>query len=151
MEPQCTFVETSAIAGNKTNKPRSDGKQRLGAEQLFENGNSNRRSLNKTNKLHTSWMRLKHTNEEIEECSFLETEKLQRKRGIPSMSQQSAGGGTGKNTVNNQMEILISMLKGLTLLKDGKTAPFDVPTNNEELVYGWVKVLGFLTQNKFRN
>ena len=151
MKPQCTFVETSAIAGDKKNKPKSDGKQRLGAEQLFENGNSNRRSLNMTNKLHTSWMRLKHTNEEIEECSFLETEKSQRKRGTLSTSQQPAGGGTAKNTVNNEMEILISMLKGLTLLQDGKTAPFDMPTNNEKIVYGWVKVLGFLTQNKFLN
>ena len=150
MEPQCTFVETNAIAGDKTNKPRSDGKQRLGAEQLFENGNSNH-TLNMTNKLHTSWMRLKHTNEELEECSFLEMEKSQRKRGTLSTSQQSAVGGTGKNTVNNQMEILISMLKGLTLLQDGKTTPIDMPTNNEELVYGWVKVLGFLTQNKFLN
>ena len=151
MEPQCTFVETRAIAGDNTNKPRSDGKQRLGAEQLYENGNSNRRSLNMTNKLHTSWMRLKHTNEEIEECSFIETEKSQRKRGTLSTSQQPAGGGTAKNTVNNEMESLISMLKRLTLLQDGKTAPFDMPKNNEKLVYGWVKVLGFLTQNKFLN
>ena len=67
------------------------------------------------------------------------------------MSQQPACGGTAKNTVNNEMEILISMLKGLTLLQDGKTAPFDMPKNNEQLVYGWVKVLGFLTQNKFLN
>ena len=62
-------------------------------------------------------MRLQLTDEEMAECSFLETEKSQRKRDTLSTNQQSAGGGTGKNTINNQMEILISILKGLGLLQ----------------------------------
>ena len=55
IEPQCTFVGTSATAEGKTNKPRSDDKQRTGAERKFENGNTNHITQNMTNKLHTSW------------------------------------------------------------------------------------------------
>ena len=87
----------------------------------------------------------------MEVCLFLETEKAQRKRDTLSTNQQSAGRGTGKNTVNNQMESLKSVFKGMTLLQDCKTASFDLHTNNEDKVYAWVKVLGFFKQTKFLN
>ena len=56
-------------------------------------------------------------------------------------------GGTGQNTVNNQMASLKSVFKGLTLLQDCKTASFDLHTNNEDKVYALAKVLGFLKQS----
>ena len=33
------------------------------------------------------------------------------------------------------------------MLQNCKTASFDVQTNNEEIVYAWIKVLSFLTQS----
>ena len=60
-ESQDSFAGTSAIAGGKTNKLRSNGKQRICAERKFENGNSNRRSLNMTNQVQKSWPILPNT------------------------------------------------------------------------------------------
>ena len=79
---------------------------------------------------------------------FLEAERAQRKRDTVLIKGQSAGGGTGKSTESPQMEILKSVFKGLTMLQNCKTASFDIQTNNEEIVYAWIKVLSFLTQSK---
>ena len=79
---------------------------------------------------------------------FLEAERAQRKGDTVSIKGQSAGGGTGKSTESPQMEILKSVFKGLTMLQNCKTASFDIQTNNEEIVYAWIKVLSFLTQSK---
>ena len=84
----------------------------------------------------------------MEECSFLEAERAQRKGDTVLINGQSAVGGTGKSTESPQMEILKSVFKGLTMLQNCKTASFDVQSNNEEIVCAWIKVLSFLTQSK---
>ena len=81
----------------------------------------------------------------MKECSFLETEKAQRKGDTVLTNGQSAGGGTGKNTEIKQMEILKTLFKGLTVLQTRKTTSLDLQINNEEIVYAWMKVLSLLT------
>ena len=49
------------------------------------------------------------------------------------------------------MESLKPVYKGLTLLQDCSTASFDLHTNNEGIMYTWLKVLGFLKQSKCLN
>ena len=82
-------------------------------------------------------MRLQHTDEEMEECSFLEAERAQRTGDTVLINGQSAGGGAGKSTESRQMMILKSVFKGLTMLQNCKTTSFDVQTNNEEIEYGY--------------
>ena len=60
----------------------------------------------------------------MEECSFLEAERAQRKGDTVLINGQSAGGGTGKSTESPQMEILKSVFKGLTMLQNCKTQCF---------------------------
>ena len=62
-ESQDSFAGTSAIAGGKTNKLRSNDKQRICAKRKFENGNSYPRSLNMTNQVQKSWTILQNTDE----------------------------------------------------------------------------------------
>ena len=143
-----TFTWTSAIAGGWTRRPRSHVTQRIGTERRFENGNLNHGAQNITKKLQKSCLRLQHTDEEMEECSFLEAERAQTKGDTDLINRQSAGGGTWKSTKSPQMEILKSVFKGLTMLQNSKTASFDVQNNNEEIVYAWIKVLSLLTQGK---
>ena len=80
---QDTFTGTSVIVGRKTQMPRHNDTPRTGAGRRLENGNSyhgnNLENLNITNKLQRSCLSREHTDEEMEECSFLETEKAQRK------------------------------------------------------------------------
>ena len=66
-------------------------------------------------------MILQHTDEQMEECSCLETERAQRTGDSFSKDRQSAGSVLGKNPVENarnQMQILKFMLKGLILQRD---------------------------------
>ena len=134
---QDTFTVASAIAGGKTGRPRSHVTQWIGTERRFENGNDNHGAQKITKKLQKSCLRLQHTDEEMEECSFLEAEKAQRKGDTDLISGHSAGGCTE----SHQMEILKSVFKGLTMLQNCKTASSDIQTNNEEIVYAWMKVL----------
>ena len=46
------------------------------------------------------------------------------------------------------MEVLKSMLKRQAFFQDCESASWDFHSNNEQLVYAWVKMLGILTQNK---
>ena len=69
----------SDIAGGKTRRPKSNNTQRIGTERRFANGNGNHGALNMTDKLQKSCSRLQHTYKDMEECSFLETEKAHRK------------------------------------------------------------------------
>ena len=139
---------TSAIAGGKTRRPRSNVTHGIGTERRFENGNGNHEAQSISKKLQKSCLRHQHTDEEMEECSFLEAKRAQRKGDTVLINGQSAGGGTGKITESPHMEILKSVFKGLTMLQNSKTTSFDVQTNNEEIVYAWIKVLSFLTQSK---
>ena len=69
---QETFTRASAIAGGKT---RSNVTHGIGTESRFENGNGNHGAQNITKKLWKSCLRLRHTGEEMGECSFLEAER----------------------------------------------------------------------------
>ena len=138
----------SDIAGGKIRRQKSNDKQRIGTECRFANGNGNHGALNMTYQLQKSCSRLQHTYEDMEECSFLETEKAQRKGDTVLTKGQSAGGGTWKNTEINQIEILKTLFKGLTVPQTRKTASLDIQTNNEEIVYAWMKVLSLLTQSQ---
>ena len=139
---------TSDIVGGKTRRPKGNATQKIGTERRFANGNGNHGALNMTNKLQKSCSRLQHTYEDMEECSFLESEKAQRKEDTVFTNGQSAGGGTGKNTESNQIELLKTVFKGLTVLQARKTASLDIQTNNEEMAYAWMKVLSHLTQSE---
>ena len=152
MESQNSITGTNTIAkGNNTNKLQNNEQQRIGAERKFEDGNSDIRSLSITEKLQKSWTRLQQTDDHIEECSFLETEKAQRRGVSFSTDRQSAAGGTEKDQVenkSNEMQILKPVFKGLGLQKDRKTASVDSFTHNEQIVYAWVRMLAFLTKCK---
>ena len=144
IDPKDTFTVTSTIEGGKAGRPRSHVTPWIGTERRFENGNGNHGAQKITKKLQKSCLRLQHTDEEMEECSFLEAEKAQRKGDTNLLNGQSAGGGTD----SHQMEILKYVFKGLTMLQNCKTASSDIQSNNEEIVYAWMKVLSFLTQSK---
>ena len=145
---QDTFTETSAIAGGKVGRPRSHVTQGIGTESRFENGNGNHRAPTNTKKLQKLCLRLQHTDEEMEECSFLEAEKAQKKGDTDLINGQSAGGDMEKSTESHRMETLKSVFKGMTMLQNCKTASSYIQTNSEEIVYAWMEVLSFLTQSK---
>ena len=155
---------TAIIAKGNTNKikthyPRHhvkllaykhDEKQRI-SECKIEDRNKNIKPKSINEKLQKSQMRLQHTDEQVEEYSFLESERAQRKGNTLLTNRQSADGGTGKKTMENaysQMQILKSIFKGLVLQQDCKAASLDSFTNDEQIVYAWVKMLGLLTQSK---
>ena len=151
-EFQNSFTGTNTIAkGNNTNKLQNNEQQRIGAERKFEDGNSDIRSLSITEKLQKSWTRLQQTDDHIEECSLLETEKAKRRGVSFSTDRLSVAGGTEKDQVenkSNEMQILKPVFKGLGLQKDRKTASVDSFTHNEQIVYAWVRMLAFLTKCK---
>ena len=141
---------TTIIAKGNTNKIKHDEKQRT-SECKIEDRNKNIKSQSINEKLQKSQMRLKHTDEQREEYSFLESERAQRKGNTLLTNRQSADGGTEKDTMENaysQMQILKSIFKGLILQQDCKAASLDSFTNHEQIVYAWVKMLGLLTQSK---
>ena len=140
---------TAIIAEGNTNKIKHDEKQRI-CECKIEDRNKNIKSQSINEKLRKSQMRLQHTDEQIEEYSFLERERAQRKGNTLLINRQSADGGTGKDSMENahsQMQILKSIFKGLVLQQDCKAAPLDSFKNDEQIVYAWVKMLGLLTQS----
>ena len=92
---QDTLTGTSAIAGGKT---RSNVTHGIGTERRFENGNGNHGAQNITKKLQKSCLRLQYTAEEMQECSFLEAERAQKKGDTVFINGQSDGGGTRKST-----------------------------------------------------
>ena len=85
---QETFTGTKAIAVGKTKRNVTHG---IRTECRFENRNGNHRAQNITKKLQKSCLRLQHTDEEMEECSFLEAEKAHRKADTVLINGQSAG------------------------------------------------------------
>ena len=138
----------SAIAKGNASKLKHNEQQGLGSELKFEDRNSNMRSLI-TEKLQKSQMILQHTDDKMGEYSFLENERAQRKGHAFSTDREAAGGSTGKNTAqnaSNQMQIMESIFKGLTVKHDCKTALFDLLTNDEQIVYALAKLLGFLNK-----
>ena len=76
---------------------------------MFESGNSNHGALHVTNKLQKSYLRRQQT-----------TGTTQRKGDTVLTNGQSAGGGTWKNTESNQMGILKTVFKRLTVLQNCK-------------------------------
>lgn len=79
------------------------------------------------------------------------TEMEQRKQNTVSLNKQSIAEGIGRNQVksaDNQMEQLKSFFKEQTLFPECRTDTQGLFTNNEQIVYAWVKVLSILTQSK---
>ena len=146
------FSGTSSITTGNTNKLKNSEQQRIGAEYKFEDRNSNIRSPSITEKLKNLHVECQCKDEQMEDYSFLETERAQREGDTLSRYRQSAGGGIGKDPMvensQSQMQILKSMLKGMVLRQDYKAASLDSFTNDEQIVYAWVKMLGFLMQSK---
>ena len=141
---------TAIIAKGNTNQIKHDEKQRI-SESKIEDRNKNIKTQIINEKLQKSQMRLQHTDEQIEEYSFLESERAQRKGNTLLTNRQSADGGTGMDSMENahsQMKILKSIFKGLVLQQDCKAASLDSFTNDEQIMYAWVKMLGLLTQSK---
>ena len=143
---------TAIIAKGNTNKLKYDEKMRI-SECKTEDRNKSIKSQSINEKLQKSQMRHQHTDEQIEEYSFLESERAHRKGNTLLTNRQLADGGTGKDSMtmenaHSQMQILKSIFKGLVLQQDCKAASLDSFTNDEQIVYAWVKMLGLLTQSK---
>ena len=100
-DKKSAFTGTSTIAGDNTKRSRCNDTQRIGAEFKFENCKSNI-----TNKQQKSCARRQHLDEEMADCSFLGTEKIQRKGDTSLTNPPSVGRGTGRNTERDQMEII---------------------------------------------
>ena len=86
-----------------------------------ENGGQ---SLSVTEHIQKSWLKFQHTNEEKDECSFLETERAYRKGKTVSTNKLSVGGGTGEGTERSQKQILKSIFSDPGMSHDVKVASF---------------------------
>ena len=108
------------------------GKQTIGVQCKIENEDSQ-----------NQWRGLQHSNE-VEECSFLETERTYRRGKTFSTKRLSAGGGSGEDTVGSQVQKLQTFVTDPRTQPNFKTTSFDIHSKDEEIMHAWVKVLGFL-------
>ena len=124
-------------------------KPKLVAGHQPENGKTNLK-VSLIDKVEKSRMELQNAGDRIEECSYLETKMTLRKRDTQPRNRQPASGGVRDSVedAKNSMEVLKSMLKRQALFQDFESASWDFHSNNEQLVYAWVKMPGLLTQNK---
>ena len=121
-----------AVTECKEQNLKQLNKQSIGIQCTFENEDSKNQRRG-----------LQHSNE-VEECSFLETERTYRRGKTLSTKRLSAGGGSGEDTVKSQVQKLKTFVTDPRTQQNFKTTSFDIHSKSEEIFQAWVKVLGFL-------
>ena len=120
-----------------------NGNQKIGVDMKVKNENDGQ-SLSVTEHIQKSWLKFHHSNEEKEECSFLETERAYRKGKTFSTNKLSVDGGTGEGTERSQKQILKSIFSDPGMSHNVRTTSFEFNSKHEEILCALVKVLGSL-------